>query len=68
MKGGREGYLKKIYWRDKNLNFKKKKEKKKPVPSGRSGSVRVGPAGRVRMGLNRLTGGEINLNFKLRVG
>ena len=53
MKGGREGYLKKFDWRDKNLKFKiitEKNKIKKIVPSGRSGPVRVGPAGRVRMG------------------
>ena len=55
MKGGREGYLKKFDWRDKNLNFKRITEKN--VPSSRSGLVRVGPTGRVWMGLE-LVGGN----------
>ena len=52
MKGGREGYLKKFDWRDKNLNFKRITEKKKLSHR----SVRVGPAGRVRMGLEPVGG------------
>ena len=65
MKGGREGYLKKFDWRDKNLNFKRITEKKKIVPSGGSGSVWVGPAGRVRMGLEP-GGGNFKFGFELK--